>query len=226
MRHALLFLILLLPAPLAFAGKESKAPWTIPVLVLKYFPITEDGKSIDSKVTSNVGGPLDAMRKKTDAMTREVIEALEEGSRFRAYRNADAKPSLKYEVVDTIEYLEPVPHDKRKKGFADYNRMMERAKIRHYVMEKGVKEVWIWGYHSKEIGPVESNMASVHGDISNSHRDPFDLPVLPKTYTVYHYNYERGANMAVHNHLHHVYRKLNVTGQAQALLLAREMGWV
>jgi|GEM_PF-6702547 len=30
----------------------------------------------------------------------------------------------------------------------------------------------------------------------------------------------------VHNHLHHVYRKLNVTGQAQALLMAREMGWV
>jgi DNA-binding NarL/FixJ family response regulator len=30
----------------------------------------------------------------------------------------------------------------------------------------------------------------------------------------------------IHNHLHHVYRKLNVTGQAQALLLAREMGWV
>lgn len=30
----------------------------------------------------------------------------------------------------------------------------------------------------------------------------------------------------VHNHLHHVYKKLNVTGQAQALLLAREMGWV
>jgi putative nucleotidyltransferase with HDIG domain len=30
----------------------------------------------------------------------------------------------------------------------------------------------------------------------------------------------------VHNHLHHIYRKLNVTGQAQALLLAREHGWV
>lgn len=30
----------------------------------------------------------------------------------------------------------------------------------------------------------------------------------------------------VHNHLHHVYRKLGVTGQAQALLLAREHGWV
>jgi putative nucleotidyltransferase with HDIG domain len=30
----------------------------------------------------------------------------------------------------------------------------------------------------------------------------------------------------VHNHLHHVYRKLGVSGQAQALLLARERGWV
>jgi putative nucleotidyltransferase with HDIG domain len=30
----------------------------------------------------------------------------------------------------------------------------------------------------------------------------------------------------VHNHLHHIYTKLNVTGQAQALLLAREQGWI
>jgi putative nucleotidyltransferase with HDIG domain len=38
---------------------------------------------------------------------------------------------------------------------------------------------------------------------------------------------ELGCSVStVHNHLHHVYRKLNVTGQAQALLMAREMGWV
>ena len=30
----------------------------------------------------------------------------------------------------------------------------------------------------------------------------------------------------VHNHLHHVYRKLGVAGQAHALLMARERGWV
>jgi putative nucleotidyltransferase with HDIG domain len=30
----------------------------------------------------------------------------------------------------------------------------------------------------------------------------------------------------IHNHLHHVYRKLNVSGQAQALLVARENNWV
>lgn len=30
----------------------------------------------------------------------------------------------------------------------------------------------------------------------------------------------------IHNHLHHIYGKLEVSGQAQALLLAREKGWV
>jgi DNA-binding NarL/FixJ family response regulator len=30
----------------------------------------------------------------------------------------------------------------------------------------------------------------------------------------------------IHNHLHHIYRKLEVSGQSQALLLAREKGWV
>lgn len=34
------------------------------------------------------------------------------------------------------------------------------------------------------------------------------------------------APSTVHNHLHHVYRKLKVSGQAQALLVARENNWV
>ena len=34
------------------------------------------------------------------------------------------------------------------------------------------------------------------------------------------------APSTVHNHLHHVYQKLDVSGQSQALLLARERGWV
>ena len=39
--------------------------------------------------------------------------------------------------------------------------------------------------------------------------------------------HELGCSLStVHNHLHHVYRKLDVSGQAQALLLARENGWV
>lgn len=182
--------------------KETKAPWTVKVLVLNYFPVTADKKNIDIKVTSNVGAPLAEIKKKCERMTKETLHALQEGSRYHAYKNPDAKPSLLYEVVDTLTYYEAVPPHPKKKNYNDYNKMMERSDIRKYVEEKGVREVWIWGYHSPTSGPVESNMASVHGNISNSHRDPFDLPILKHTYTVYHYNYERETAEAVHDHMH------------------------
>ena len=47
-------------------------------------------------------------------------------------------------------------------------------------------------------------MASSFGDISNSDRDPKDLPIFKNTYTVYHYNYERDTSEAVHNHIHQI----------------------
>jgi hypothetical protein len=179
-------------------------PWTVPVLVLRYFPVTLDGQKIDVAVTSNVSAPLDVIRKKCDRMTKETADALEQGSRFRAYKNAEAKPSLTYKIVAEKEYLEPVPHHPTKKGYTDYNKLLEREDIKTWVEEKGIKEVWIWGYHSKQLAPWESNMASPHGDISNSDRDAADLPILKKTYVVYHYNYERGTSEAVHNHIHQI----------------------
>ena len=47
-------------------------------------------------------------------------------------------------------------------------------------------------------------MAGPYGDISNSDRDLHDLPVLAKTYTVYHYNYQRGPSEAVEDHMHQI----------------------
>jgi hypothetical protein len=182
----------------------SKPPWTIPVLVINYFPLTEDGQNIDIRVTSNVGEPRQEIEAKCREMTGQVIQALEEGSRFRPYRDPDAPPSLKYKVVDSVTFYEPMPRHPTKRHYVDYNAIMGRVRIGERVEAEGVREVWIWGYHSEEFGPVESNMASVHGNISNSMRDNSDLPILGKTYTVYHYNYQRGASMAVHNHLHQI----------------------
>ena len=34
---------------------EPKAEWTVPVLVLRYFPVTADRETIDIAVTANVG---------------------------------------------------------------------------------------------------------------------------------------------------------------------------
>lgn len=182
----------------------SSAPWKVPVLEIRYFPLAADGKTLDLAVTSNVGDPLEVVRQKCDRLTRETMQALEEGSRFRAYKNPQARASLDYELVDTLEYLEAVPHDPKKPGYSDYQKILKRANIRDYVMKKGVKEVWIWGYHSPQLAPWESDLASVHGDVSNSDRDPADLPILPRSYTVYHYNYQRETSEAVHDHIHQI----------------------
>jgi hypothetical protein len=54
-------------------------------------------------------------------------------------------------------------------------------------------------------------MAGPYGDISNSDRDPHDLPVFGQTYTVYHYNYGRGPSEAVEDHMHQIEAVLRQT---------------
>jgi hypothetical protein len=187
--------------------QRSAAKWAVPVLVIRYFPTTNRGRDLDLKVTEGPAaeGLLAKMKEKCTRMTTETARALEEGSRFRAYRHPYAPPSLRYEIVETIDVLEAVPHDARKKGYSDYHAILKRAKAKEYVEKRGVKEVWIWGYHSKTLAPWESNMSSPSGlDISNSDRDTRDLPIYNHTYTVYHYNYHRATEEAVHNHLHQI----------------------
>jgi hypothetical protein len=74
---------------------------------------------------------------------------------------------------------------------------------------EGVKEIWIWGYHGGVLNLWESNMSSPFGDTSNSSRDPKDLPVYKSTYTVYHYNYQRGLGEAIEDHMHQLEALLN-----------------
>jgi hypothetical protein len=208
MNYTRTFMLIVLAVGVSHAsaarGADAKPVWDVPVLVIRYFPLTADGSRLDKTVTSNVDLPLDKIRAKCDRMTQQAAEALTEGSRFRAYANPDARPSLGYRVVETIEHLEALPHDPKKKGFPDYRKILDREDVKKWVEERGVKEIWIWGYHSKQLAPWESNMASPHGDVSNSDRDPNDLPILKRTYTVYHYNYERDTQEAVHNHIHQI----------------------
>src|SRR5213075_742556 len=158
--------LLALPS-VAPAAENANSPWTVPILEIRYFPVTP-GQRIDINVTSNVNSKLSDSRSKCDRMTRQAIESLQEGSRFRAYNNPAAKPSLIYKVVATKEHLEPLPRNEKKPKFPDYAKILEREDIKSWVEGKGVKEVWIWGYHSKDLAPWESNMASPFGDISNS----------------------------------------------------------
>jgi hypothetical protein len=144
-------------------------------------------------------------------MSQEILTALQQGSRYHGYKNRAAPPSLIYTVVRTFEFLEPLPTIARpgQVPITDYNQIVKRVNIERWVEREGVKEVWIWGYHGGVLDLWESNMAGPHGDISNSNRDPKDLPVLSKTYTVYHYNYQRGASEAVEDHIHQIEAVLN-----------------
>ncbi len=179
--------------------------WTIPTLVISYFPVKNN--QIDRAVTGDVGGSLEKIRRHTVATTEQVVRALESGSIYHGYKDPAAQPSLRYQIVDTIEYLEPLPtwpKPGHQVPMTDYNAIMNRVDIRRWVEERGIKEVWLWGYHGGVIDLWESNMAGPYGDISNSDRDPHDLPVLSKTYTVYHYNYGRGPSEAVEDHIHQI----------------------
>lgn len=183
----------------------SRRAYTIPVLVVSYFPV-KDGQ-IDLDATGDVSAPLDKIGQHTSRVTEQVVQSLEKGSTYHGYREPGARPSLRYQVLDTIEFLEPLPTC-RKRGhrvpMTDYDAVMERIDVRRWVEEREVKEVWIWGYHGGVVGLWESNMAGPFGDVSNSDRDSNDLPVLSKTYTVYHYHYGRGASEAVENHIHQI----------------------
>ena len=177
--------------------------WEIPVLLVHYFPIKNS--RIDRAITGDVDAPLEQIRRHCAATTQRVVAALESGSTYHGYKDATAQPSLQYKLVDSLEFLDPLPtwhKPGHRVPMTDYNAIMNRIDIADWVMTKGVKEVWLWGYHGGVIDLWESNMASRWGDISNSDRDPHDLPILDKSYTVYHYNYQRGPSEAVEDHMH------------------------
>lgn len=189
----------------AQAGPIWPDQFLIPVLVVSYFPV-RNGR-IDRVITGDVETSLGHMRGHVERTSRQVLEALEQGSIYHGYKDPTAKPSLRYQIVETLEFLEPLPAWSKpghRVPMTDYNEIMHRIDIRHWVEQRRIKEVWLWGYHGGVIDIWESNMAGPYGDISNSDRDPDDLPVLDRTYTVYHYNYQRGPSEAVEDHMHQI----------------------
>jgi hypothetical protein len=185
-------------------------PYEIPVVVVKYFPV--DGENIDKSVTGDYGAPLKDTQVKVDNIVNQLVSTLENASRYHAYKDSSKEPSLKYKILDTYEYFEPLPVSEKKQGdvfMTDYRKILDRINIEEYVEEKGVKEIWIFGYHGGVVGLWESNMSSPFGDVSNSDRDEDDLPVFSNTYTVYHYNYQRGLSEAVENHMHQIEALIN-----------------
>ena len=209
------------PVDSYLATPAAGAVWDVPVLLLAYVP-TADGVNLDVTQSPDFYSlnPRTIAAVETDILdfARRTKMAREEGSRFRAYKNTSALPSLGFRVVEHIVVYTQLPGVSQMYGGAhlvDYHKMFRDLDLERLITEHGVKEIWLAvssfdaGYPSynpaiHDIADTrfvfESNMASpTTGDVSNSNRDPNDLPVLGHTYTVYGTNFRRSQAEAVHN---------------------------
>lgn len=186
-------------------GEHNKTTHNIPVLVLAYYPDEDKDGKLDPETVGNDSANFDVnqMKSKVADLTGELVEILEYGSAYHGYKNPDAVPSLNYNVTESKIFDEPIPVSTEFRPFADHIKILNELDICDYVDNQGVKEVWIWMYHSSVVAPIESNMSGPYGDISNSYRQD-DLPHCESTYTVYDYNYGRGASEATEDHMHQI----------------------
>ena len=198
-----------------FTEADPCAIREVPVVAIRFMP-TQNGNTIDPNYEGDLPAetranlPLIELKERLNTFDKRVKYILTEGSKYRGYKNPDAIPYLGYKIVAVINVYEPMPLGKPTRNetnayFPDYHQIIDRFGGENYVNNLGVKEFWLWGTHTDEVVPVESNMSSpTTGDISNSDRFEDDLPKYDHTYTLYNYNYGRSEAQAIHNHGHQI----------------------
>lgn len=215
--------------PLVYLTKQQsmalETPYQLPVLVISYIPLREDGR-INTDITGPIGTEdLETLRNRINNLNTQIITSLIEAGRYHGYKDGGALASLSYFIFDNKEFLSAIPRSNNQIPWnpgiyrPDYFQILSDLNICNYVNNRGVKEVWMWGYHYGDIEPVESDMAmgtiskeywnfNDYGDVSNSERIN-DLPICNKTYTLYNYNYGRGLGEALEDHTHQIEAILN-----------------
>jgi hypothetical protein len=192
--------------------------WEIPVVMINFIP-TKDGTNTDQDIAV-WSSTVQSLKDKINNEAIKTKYMLEEGSRFRGYKDSLAPPSLGYKVVKIITVYEEMPQydldpspGVNGESQPDYFQILNRFDAKTLVETNNVKEFWINGYNHGNIIPVESNMSSlVTGDISNSKRID-DLPVYKKGYIVYNYDYNLSATDNVHSHGHQLEAMLDFVSQ-------------
>lgn len=201
------------PTPLS-----TDTSYDMGVLVLKYFPLDDKG-SIDVSVTGDVAEPYEVVKKRTDDVTNQLKISLEKSTTYLGYKNPNAKPALRYHIVDTKEYQKEAPFDPNTRRML-YNKIMKEHNMCDYVDNKGVREVWIWAYQGPSVFPNpedptnpdnklsylgiwESTMSTPTGVFAANGADE-NMPVCQKTYFVYTFNYSRYTAEALESWGHQI----------------------
>lgn len=208
--------------------KTSTGPNTINVLSIAYFPKDSSGENLNEEITKYARS-ISGIHDKVSSINQQLVQNLSNGTKYHGYKNPAATPSITYNIVESKEFLEALPPSTFGSPVQpDYKSILNRVNICDYVDNKSVRQVWLWGYHTDKIAPIESDMSmgldsksfwnhGSYGDVSNSYQID-DLPVCHKTYVLYNYNYQRTVAEAVHDHMHQLE---NIFGFADASLWAQ-----
>jgi len=207
------------------------AAWEVPVVLIEYLP-TSDGFGLDTLKAPDFYWfnplSLDSIESMNLALAKRRKMMVEQGSRFRGYRDAAALPSLGYRVVEHIIVYDQIPPHPTKRAtdlpghprFEDWHAVISNLGLEPLLRQRVVREMWVaWSSFDGNFPSYkpnvqrledmrvgwESNMSSpTTGDISNSDRDNADAPVLAHTYIIYGINFRRSQAEAVHNVGHQV----------------------
>jgi len=131
-------------------------------------------------------------------------QSIEEGSKFRGFKDSIAVPYVGIKVVKEFNFYEiDLMSDK---STPDYNKLFAKINLKDLVEKYGVKEVW---FNNKSLNLPESNMSSLlTGDISNSYHIQDDLPIYSKSYVVYGNFIHRWYAENIHNRGHQIEAQL------------------
>ncbi|MBI2084449.1 MAG: hypothetical protein HYT70_02455 [Candidatus Aenigmarchaeota archaeon] len=220
------YLVLILTEPIkkdidsdnSQVNNSESIPISVPVLVLKYFPLDSSGTKLDQTITG-MTIDLATIRSKVNSLNQQGIEKLTIVTKYHGYKNT-VEPSLNYSIFEEKEFLTSIPISINKVPWnqntfrPDYTKILNDANICDYVDNKGVKQVWVWSYHYGNVEPAEADMAmgtnsqaywnhGTYGDVSNSEQTN-DMPTCQKTYTLYNYNYDRGLGELLEDHGHQI----------------------
>jgi hypothetical protein len=203
-------------------------PIPVPVLALGYYPPDpQDPKLLDGEETGwgqnaqIYGRTIAFWEEKTQQMINQGLILVNESTRYHGYKDPYAPQFLNYRVIDYKKYYQAIP-----KGYPlggnntrpNYGEILRNLNICDYVDNKGVKEVWMYGYHNENgIEPDESKMSSNYGDISNANPkdediDPqYRMPICNNSYVLYNFTYQPdgipGNNL--HNRGHQIENIIN-----------------
>lgn len=198
----------------SLTSQAQSLPIRVPVLVLAYYPPSAANAAYLDPSETGISNYLIAdMQAKVQETVTSAQAIITDGTRYHGYKNPNAPAYLTYYTYDQLEYFAPMPTGVYLGSGAyrpNYNLILSDLNICDYVDAHGVKEVWIYGYHSQTIAPDESKLSSKYGDVSNAAPKDESLPSyyrLPRcdnAYTMYNFNYMTGVANNLHNRLHQI----------------------